>query len=104
MRFYALIGFILAGEKFPSFAAVWNRGRGNSLRILVSLALIFFLTFFSLFAFLNNFKLVDDKNAFYISFIVEYLYNLLLLLLVVFFTNHCYLQKTFLFGRNQDGE
>lgn len=104
MRFYSLLAFVLGGEQLPPLSAVWQRTSGNTFRILLSLTLIFFIAVFGLFAFMNNFRLVENKNALYISFIVEYLYNLVVLLIAVFFVNHCALQKIFLFERNNHGQ
>lgn len=103
MRFYGMFTFVWSGEKVPPLLLFWKRSRGNSLRLLISLGLIFFICVFSLLAFNAHFKLVEQKNAVYISFMIEYLYNLLFLLLVTFFANHCYLQKEYLFGRDNNG-
>lgn len=104
MRFYSLFAFSVAGEARPPLSAIWDRSRGSTLRIMFSLTLLFFISVFLLFGFLNNFRLVDNKNVFYVNFFVEYLYNLMLLMIAAFFINHCYLQKFFLFGRNNDGQ
>lgn len=104
IRFYSVLAFILSGEPVPPLTCIWKRGSGNTLKILLSLSLIFFITIFALFAFMNNFRLVDVKNAVYIITSAEYFYNLLILLLMVFFVNHCYMQKTFLFEGKQDGQ
>lgn len=102
IRFYSVFAFVMEGEPLPPLSCIWKRSRGNTLKILLSLSLIFFLAVFSFFAFINEFKLVEVKNAFYISFMAEYLYNLLFLLMTVFFADHCYLQKYFMFGRISD--
>lgn len=102
IRFYSVFAFVMEGEPLPPLSCIWKRSRSNTLKILLSLSLIFFFAVFSFFAFINEFKLVEVKNAFYISFMAEYLYNLLFLLMTVFFADHCYLQKYFMFGRISD--
>ncbi len=104
MRFYSVLGFVATGEKIPSFPQVWKRSRGNNLRILFSLGLIFLISVFSLGVFNGEVRLIKDKNSFLIGFIVEYLYSLLILLLSAFFINHCLLQKRYLFEREKDGQ
>ena len=98
LRFYSLLAFVLAGEKFPSLKYIWQNTAGNGLRLVFSFALIFCILVFSLNAVANNFRLVALENTIYISFIAEYLFNLVLLLNMTFFVNYCYLQKNFLFG------
>ena len=98
MRFYAYFGFIWGGEKIPSIKATWLNTRGNTLPILMSFMLIFMMAIFTLTAFNGKIKLVEDKNAFYTAFAVEYVYNMLVFLLFSFFANHCILQKLYLFG------
>ncbi len=104
MRFYSVLGFVATGEKTPSLLQIWKRGRGNNLRILFSLGLIFLISVFSLSAFNGEVRQIENKNSFYIGFIVEYLYSLLILLLSAFFINHCLLQKRYLFEREKDGQ
>lgn len=102
MRFYSLLAFVWAGEKLPSLGLIYKRSSGNLLRILVSLILLFFISIFFFLGYYNNFRLVAGSNAVYISVMVELLYNFFILILVAVFVNHCYLQKLYLFGRNDD--
>ncbi len=101
MFFYSVPAFIWAGEKLPSIKEVWRRNAGNGGRILLSLALIFLASFFTIILFNGKIRLVPDKNTFYIGIIVEYVYNMLVFLLATFFINHCILQKTYLFGEKK---
>lgn len=104
MRFYSVLGFIAEREKVPSLRQIWKRGRGNNLRIMLGLGLIFLIAVFSLSAFSGEIRQIENKNTFYVGFIVEYLYSLLILLLSAFFINHCLLQKRYLFEREKDDQ
>lgn len=104
MRFYSLLAFVWAGEKLPSIRLLYKRSSGNLLRILVSLILLFFICIFFFLGYYSNFRLVAGTNAVYISAMVDILYNFLVLLLVALFVNHCYLQKLYLFGRNNNDQ
>lgn len=99
VRFYSVLGFVMSGEKIPSLLKIWRRGSGNTLRLIISASLLFFIAVFASFAFMNNFSLAEVKNTFYISFTTEYLYDLLLLLIAAVFTNFCRLQQNYMFGR-----
>lgn len=102
MRFYSLFGFALDDCRLPGLREVWTRSRGNTLRILVALFLIFFL---ALFVFFNMFVSIQGyagSNTLWGGISSEYLYEFLLLLLTTLFINHCYLQKLFLFGESVD--
>ena len=92
------------GEKIPSLRLIWNKSSGNMLRLLCSISLLFVISVFMIFGFMNNFRLAAARNAVYISWIVEYLYNLMLLMLLAFFVNHCRLQQIYLFGRKDHGQ
>lgn len=100
LRFYSLFGFVAENCKFPSLRRLWRETSGNGLRLLSSFALLFCVLVFSLNSVVNNFRLVASENTFYIAFIAEYIFNLVVLLNVMFFANYCYLQKKFLFGKD----
>lgn len=104
IRFYSIFGFVMGGEPVPSLRLIWDKSSGNMLRLLCSIALLFVISIFMLFGFMNNFKLAAARNAVYISWIVEYFYNLMLLLMLAFFVNHCWLQQIYLFGRKDNGQ
>lgn len=100
LRFYSLFGFIAENRKFPPLYRLWRTTSGNGLRLLSSFALLFCVLVFSLNSVVNNFRLVASENTFYITFIAEYIFNLVVLLNVMFFVNYCHLQKKFLFGED----
>ncbi len=104
IRFYSVFGFVAGGEKIPSLGLIWNKSSQNTLRLLCSISLLFVISVFMMFGFTNNFRLAATRHAVYVSWVVEYLYNLMILLLLAFFVNHCRLQQIYLFGRKDHGQ
>lgn len=100
LRFYSLFPFVMENRKFPPLRQLWRNTSGNGLRLLSSFALLFCVVIFSLNSVVNNFRLVASENTFYITIVAEYVFNLVVLLNVMFFVNYCYLQKKFLFGKD----
>lgn len=98
MRFYSLLGFAVMGEKMPSLRDIWNRSAGNMLRLLVAMFFIFILALFVLVNFNLSMRGYTGEDALYVGITSEVVYNMVLLLLVALFVNHCYIQKLFLFG------
>lgn len=100
LRFYSLMAFIFTGSKLPSLLGIWKNSAGNGLRLLSSFMLLFCVLIFSLNSVVNNFRLVASENTIYITFVAEYIFNLVVLLNIMFFVNFCRLQKEFLFGKD----
>lgn len=98
LHFYGLFAFIPENRPFPSLKKLWHNTSGNGLRLLVSFALLFCVLIFSLNSVVNNFRLVASENTIYITFVAEYIFNLIVLLNIMFFINYCRVQKEFLFG------
>lgn len=102
IKFYSLLAFTFSGTSLPSIRGLWVKNSGNMMTLILSLGLIFIIGFFSFLSFFNNFKLVAGTNPVYISITAEFLYNLLVLMFVALFVNHCYLQRKYLFEGNQN--
>lgn len=98
LRFYSLMAFVMENRKIPSLKKIWYETSGNGLRLLISFALLFCILIFSLNSVINNFRLVASENTIYITFVAEYIFNLVVLLNIMFFINYCHVQKDFLFG------
>ncbi|MBQ8661433.1 MAG: hypothetical protein IJ482_03820 [Alphaproteobacteria bacterium] len=98
LRFYSLFAFVMEDRPFPPLRQLWRDTSGNGLRLLVSFALLFCVLIFSLNSVINNFRLVASENTIYITFVAEYIFNLVVLLNIMFFVNCCRVQKEFLFG------
>jgi len=85
MRFYSLFGLAVEGCRLPSWSEVWQLSRGNTLRILIALFFIFFLT---LFAFLNFYLLMrgyETQSTLWLGISSEFVYDLMLLMLLSLF-------------------
>lgn len=102
MKFNSIFAFLMGNEPVPPLSCIWRKNNGNLLRILLGLFLLLLISFFSFVSYYSNFRSVAPANTIYISIIVEYLYNIILLAITTFFIGHCYLQKTLLFGENQN--
>lgn len=96
LRFYGVFAYLWNCEKIPSLWQIWQKSRGNGLRLILSLALWFFLFVFALLSVSVNFNLAAGDNPFYIVIAGEYVFNLVVLILISFFINFCGLQKLFL--------
>ena len=102
IHFYSLLGFAVDDCRLPGWREVWTRSRGNTLRILFSLFLIFFLALFVFFNMFMNVRGYAGSSTLWGGISSEFLYELMLLLLITLFINHCYVQKLFLFGESVD--
>ena len=102
MRFYALLAVFLSGEPKVSPAWLWARSKGNNLGIILSLFLIIIIMLFILVYFQQGISRVEVEYANWSGTIIEYCYNMLLLMLVSLVINNCHVQKEYLLG-GQDG-
>jgi len=102
MRFYSVFGFAADGCRLPSLKEVWERSRGNLLKILVALFLIFFLALFIFFNLFLNVRGYEESSSLWGTVSTEFVYDFLLLLLITLFINHCFAQKLFLYGEAAD--
>ena len=102
LRFYGVFALIWGGNKIPSLWQMWLKSKGNSLRLILSITLWFFLFVFSLSAVSGNFRAVSSDNSFYFVLIGEYIFNFVALALLSFFVNFCSLQKLFLTEGNKN--
>lgn len=98
LRFYSMLAFVINGEKLPPFKVVWDKTRGNTLRLLISFFLIIILALFAFTNFFLSFKAAALSNTVYIGFVSELLYNIIVLLILAVIVNNCFIQKEFLFG------
>ena len=102
VRFYPIISFAIERKKIPSIKQIWNQTAGNMLKFLLSISILCFLCLFlftkyySFARFLTNLSLIEVIS-------VEFEYNILITLFVVYFTNYCYTQKNLIFkGETND--
>ncbi len=103
LRFYSVLGLILEGVDLPSLKSIWVKTQGNSLRIILSLFSIFILTLFLFLNFYLNIRTYDFSNPLWVGISSEFVYEVLLLLIWSLFVGHCYTQKYFLYGDEDEG-
>lgn len=98
LRFYSIFGLILDGVPLPSLQSIWERTKGNSLRIIIALFLIFIIASFTFLNFYLNMQSYDYKHPLWVGISSEFVYEMILLILTALFIGHVYAQKYFLYG------
>lgn len=98
MRFYSIIPFIIYGEKIPPLKEIWCKTVGDLLIILLSLFFIFIIAVYVIGNLYSNFQTVAVGSTFYINFASEFIYNLIVLLILTLIINNFCFQQQLLFG------
>ena len=92
MRFYALPAAFLSGQKLPSFSYLWQRSKGNNLGIILALFLIMIvMSFFALY-YQRAVLAIEPEYVNWSGTVLDYAYNLIMLMLFSLVINHCWLQ------------
>ena len=99
MRFYALAAFVLAQEPLCPFILLWQKTRGNMLKILLSVFLLFLLLTMILVNYGAGMARLIQSNELLPTFISEYIYSFVFLIVAALVINHCALQKELLFEK-----
>ncbi len=102
LRFYSVLGFIGCGEKVPSLKEIWLKSRGNTLKILLSLFLIFILLIMIINNFYGGANINMEDSLLFTAISSEFFYNLLFLIILVLWVNNCCLQKKYLFEQEDE--
>lgn len=100
MRFYALPAAFLAGQKFPSISYLWQRTKGNNLAIILSLFLVIVVMSFLALYYQRAVSEIEPEYVNWSGTVLDYAYNLIMLMIYSLIMNHCWLQKEFLLGEN----
>lgn len=89
IRWYSLPAFIIMGQKVPSFLTFFERTRGNTLKILVSL--FFIILCFSVITLLctGGLKEILPYNYLLMGIVCDYLYNIMILIVAALLS--CYI-------------
>ena len=103
LRFYSILGLILDGTSFTSLKEIWAKSRGNSLRIIISLFVIFMLALFAFLNFYLNMQSSDYSHPLWLGISSEFVYEWMLLVLLALFVGRCHAQKYFLYGDKNEG-
>lgn len=104
IKFYSLFAFVASGEQIPPLKLIWLKNHGNVLKIILSLFMIFIMVVLVVMSFFNNFKDISGYNQHYLSFVAEFVYNILFYIIVCIMFNHCLVQKDVLFKGIDDAK
>lgn len=92
LRIYAILGFVLRGQKIPSLKNVWQKTSGNMVPILFSVMIIFIMSLFIFGNLYSNFKPLISDIRFYTKFISEFIYTIFVQFIFLVFLNNINLQ------------
>lgn len=101
LRFLVYFVFIATEKKFPSPFEIWRKTKGSGIALLGG---IVFLTMISLFlaqALLGN-SIRAGNSSLFAAIVNEFLSDLAVIFVAACFMNYCYLQKTFLFRKDEN--
>ena len=104
LRFTSYFAFAANNETLPSPRIIWKKTSGNFFVLLSGIIVLFMLGMFVSIALLHQLITTDNAGNFYVAVFSEYLSKLVYLLIAACFINYCYLQRKFLFERNNDGK
>lgn len=92
--------FVVEGEKLPSIKELWQTSRNKIIMIFMSFVSIILINFMLTTSVLRYFMQLSMVENIFVVVIAEFLYNILLMLVVSVYMCYCYMQKKFLFERN----
>ena len=104
LRFFSYIAFAALDAPLPSLKEIWKKTQGSFFVMLSNLLILLVLGLFISSYALYHIVTTNDSNQFLIVFGGEYLSYMVSLLIAACFANYCYLQKKYLFERNEDGK
>ena len=103
LRFSVYFAFIAAAEKCPSPVEIWRKTRGNGFALLGGIVFLLLVSLFLAQALLGS-SVRAEAPSFLAALGSEYLSNIAVIFVAACFINYCYLQKTFLFGKDENGK
>ncbi len=104
LRFISYFAFAADNEPLPPLKTLWKKTTHNTFILLIGIMVLVFCGLLLSQYLLQAFMRTTQFDAFYITLGCEYLSNIIVLLITACFTNYCYLQKMFLFERNDNGK
>lgn len=105
LRFVSYVAFAAAGEPLPAPIVVWKKTAGNTFLILSSIIILMMIGLFISQALLRSFMIGGTNiGQWYVMLGSEYLSDIAVIFIAACFMNYCYLQKGFLFERNENGK
>ena len=97
-----LLSFSAMGEKWPSFKSLWQKNKGNGFRVIFVLFIMSLAFIILSSSMLSGYLNLKIQYPIYQSFMAEFIYNFLLLLMVSWFVCLSYVQKKILYGENNN--
>lgn len=97
MRFYALFSYVFEKRTPPQLWMIWQRSKGNLIRIIISLFVIIIGMLFCFNSLYYNYaKLFEEmKNNWFASMVAEFIYNFFCFGFFCVFFNLCQLQRQY---------
>lgn len=97
LRFYSIIAFVVEEKPVPPLQEIYIRSSGNSLKMILAVALLMLLSVILV----SNFGVlaffVMEGLPFVGSILMDYAYNIIFLLIITVFFNYCLIQQNGLF-------
>ena len=104
LKFVSYFAFAADNASLPSPMVLWHKTAGNTFLILSSVIVLMMIGLFLSQALLGSFMAGGDGiSKFYVMLGSEYLSDMAVIFIAACFMNYCYLQKRFLFERNENG-
>ena len=103
LRLLSLISSAALGESLPSLRLIWQKTAGSNIKILFSLFLMLFLFVFLSANLLTGYAKANQAHPLYISFITDFIYNFLIMMVIAWFVGLCYALKIFISGEKCHG-
>ncbi|MBE6453160.1 MAG: hypothetical protein E7012_06715 [Alphaproteobacteria bacterium] len=102
LRFYSVWASVWSGNTVPSVAGIWKKTRGNGFRLIIGLAVWFFIFVFLFSACIRKLSYwLADIN--YIKmFSGELLFSIIMMAIISFWVNNCGIQKYILDKESAD--
>lgn len=101
LRFYASLGFVLRGKKFPAVSYIWSKTTGNTLKIFLSFMLILIISMFIFGNLYTNFKMLTAHININNMLISEYIYDFFALFIYLCIINNLNMQYQIFYGEEE---
>lgn len=102
IKFSGYFAFAGNNDPLPSPKIMWQKTSGSGFALLSGMIFLMLLGFSISSSLFYNFVNEENAGRFYAILGGEYLVRLFNLLIIACFTNYCYLQRKYLFERNED--
>ncbi|MFI3241516.1 MAG: hypothetical protein R3Y43_03005 [Alphaproteobacteria bacterium] len=98
LRFLPIFGFLSLDKKLPPFKEIWNKIKGNHFKLVLFAFILILLFVFLLNSFNQSFLNIKESLNIFNVLLVDFIYNITLLLVLAIFINHCIILTYFIEG------